>query len=73
MTSILLDATPVAMLQMEVYYEQRLAHQGFGNKIINSDFSEPTVGEDVGRRSRLGGLMNFSDRKAVEDVNAAGK
>ena len=46
------------------HYLKERNHQGVGNRLINAELSERNVGE-VGRRQRLGGLLNYYYRQAA--------
>jgi putative transposase len=49
---------------IEHYHTER-NHQGLGNVMPFPFAASPTVGGRIRRRARLGGLLNFYERKAA--------
>jgi putative transposase len=47
------------------HYHTERNHQGLGNLIPFPSAASPAVGGRVRRRARLGGLLNFCERKAA--------
>jgi putative transposase len=49
---------------MEHYHRER-NHQGLGNQLIAPVLIRQSQSERIGRRSRLGGMLNFYERAAA--------
>jgi putative transposase len=56
-----------AIREYLAHYERERNHQGMANRLLDAASNDPVFGDDqrVGRRSRLGGMLNFYYREAA--------